>query len=396
MVLTSAVKGFAKLSLEEKINILSEFSDLNEEDLNLLKKYRELPDFLELENNIGPFKIATNFLVNGKDYFVPMELEEPSVVAAASRIAKLVRAEGGFKGEYLDSKMIGQLQLLDVKNICSEGTMHRSEDECIEEVKEKLLEKKEEILKIANESNKIIFELGGGARDIELREIETERGKNLVLHLIVDTLDAMGANVINTMLEAITPIVTDITGGRYCLRIISNFADKRIVSVTAKIKVENLAIGNYSGEKVANGILDAYALAKTDIYRASTHNKGCMNGIGAVVLATGNDWRAIEAGVHSYAARTKYTSITELSVENGFLVGKIEIPMAIASIGGATNSKKARLAMKILRVKNAKELGVVVASVGLANNLGALSALGSEGIQKGHMRMHEEFIKLGK
>ncbi|RLJ00196.1 MAG: hydroxymethylglutaryl-CoA reductase, degradative [Candidatus Aenigmatarchaeota archaeon] len=382
MAFTSAVQGFAKLSLEEKIKILSEFSGLNEEDLNLLKKYRELPDYLELENNIGPFKIATNFLVNGKDYFVPMELEEPSVVAAASRIAKLTRAEGGFKGEYFDSKMIGQLQLLDVENF--------------EEAKENLLKKKEEILKIANESNKIIFDLGGGARDLELKEIETERGKNLVLHLIVDTLDAMGANVVNTMLEAITPIVTEITGGRHCLRIISNFADKRIVSVTAKIKIENLAIGNYSGDAVVNGILDAYALAKTDIYRASTHNKGCMNGIDAVTLATGNDWRAIEAGAHSYVARNRYTSITDFGVEDDFLVGKIEIPMAIASIGGATNSKKARLAMKILRVKNAKELGVVVASVGLANNLGALSALGSEGIQKGHMRMHEEFVKSGK
>ncbi len=382
MALTSAVPGFAKLPLEEKIKILAEFSNLNEDDLNLLKKYRELPDFLELENNIGPFKIATNFLVNGKDYFVPMELEEPSVVAAASRIAKLVRAEGGFKGEYLDSKMIGQLQLLDIENI--------------EEAKENLLKEKKEILKIANESNKVIFELGGGARNIELREVETERGKNLILHLIVDTLDAMGANVVNTMLEAITPIVTEITGGRYCLRIISNFADKRIVSVTGKIKIENLAIGNYSGEDVAKGILDAYALAKTDIYRASTHNKGCMNGIDAVTLATGNDWRAIEAGAHSYAARNGYTSITDLKVEGDFLVGKIEIPMAIASIGGATNSKKARLAMKILRVQNAKELGVVVASVGLANNLGALSALGSEGIQKGHMRMHEEFIRLRK
>ena len=239
MALTSAVPGFAKLPLEEKIKILAEFSNLNEDDLNLLKKYRELPDFLELENNIGPFKIATNFLVNGKDYFVPMELEEPSVVAAASRIAKLVRAEGGFKGEYLDSKMIGQLQLLDIENI--------------EEAKENLLKEKKEILKIANESNKVIFELGGGARNIELREVETERGKNLILHLIVDTLDAMGANVVNTMLEAITPIVTEITGGRYCLRIISNFADKRIVSVTGKIKIENLAIGNYSGEDVAKG-----------------------------------------------------------------------------------------------------------------------------------------------
>ncbi|MCK4429319.1 MAG: 3-hydroxy-3-methylglutaryl-CoA reductase, partial [Candidatus Aenigmarchaeota archaeon] len=224
----------------------------------------------------------------------------------------------------------------------------------------------------------------------------TERGVNMVLHLVVDTLDAMGANAVNTMVEAINPCVIELTGGKSCLKIISNFAVYRIVSVECKIPIEKLALKDYSGEKVVEGILNACALAKSDIYRASTHNKGIMNGIDAVVLATGNDWRAIEAGVHSYAARKKYTSIADWQVDGEYLKGKIEIPMAVASIGGATNSKKARLALKILNVKNAKELGIVIASVGLANNLAALSVLGTEGIQAGHMKLHKKFVESEK
>jgi len=378
---TSAIPGFSKLSLEEKIKIIKDFANLNSDDLNLIKKYQELPDFLELENNIGPFKIATNFLVNDKDYFVPMEIEEPSVVAAASRGAKLVRSGGGFNGRYLDSKMIGQLQILDVEDF--------------EEGKKNIVKKKSEILEIAN-ANKKIVELGGGAKDLEVREINTEKGKNLILHLIVDTLDAMGANIVNTMLEEITPFVVELTKGKPCLRIISNFADKRIVSVECKVPIQKLGIKNYPGEEVAAGILNACALAKADIYRTATHNKGVMNGIDSVALATGNDWRAIEAGVHSYAARNGYLPVTDWWKDGEFLRGKIEIPMAIATIGGATNSKKARLALKILRVKSAKELGILTASVGLANNLAALSVLGTEGIQKGHMKLHKEFIKLSQ
>ncbi len=380
---TSAVQGFSRLSLEEKIKIIKEFANLNEDDLSLVRKYQELPDFLELENNIGPFKIATNFLVNGKDYFVPMEIEEPSVVAAASRGAKLARISDGFKGKYLDSKMIGQLQLLDVEHF--------------EEAEKNILDKKDELLKIANEADEMLVKLGGGARDLEVRKVNTKRGVNMVLHLVVDTLDAMGANAVNTMVEAINPRVMELTRGKSCLKIISNFAIYRVVSVECKIPIEKLGIGSYLGEEVAEGILNACALAKADIYRASTHNKGVMNGIDAVVLATGNDWRAIEAGVHSYAARNgKYTPITDWMVEEKFLVGKIEIPMAIATVGGATNSKKGKLALKILRVQNAKELGILVASVGLANNLGALSALGSEGIQAGHMKLHKKFVEIGK
>ncbi len=379
---SSSVAGFSKLTVEEKIKIIKEFSDLNKADLELIRKYQELPDFLELENNIGTFKIATNFLVNGKDYFVPMEIEEPSVVAAASRGAKLIRAGGGFAGKYLESKMIGELQLLNIKNF--------------EETKKNIVIKKSEILKIANETSKHIVELGGGAKDLEIREVNTERGKNLVLFLIVDTLDAMGANIVNTMLESITPFLVELTKGKPSLRIISNFADKRIVSVKCKIPIEKLALGNSSGEEVAEGILNACALAKVDIYRAVTHNKGVMNGIDAVSLATGNDWRAIEAGVHSYAGKKGYQPVTGWWKEKEFLEGKIEIPMAIATVGGATNSKKAALALKILRVENARELGILTASVGLANNLSALSALVSEGIQAGHMKLHKEFVELRK
>jgi len=379
---TSAIPGFSKLSLEEKIKIIEDFANLDSEDLSLIRKYQELPDFLELENNIGPFKIATNFLVNNKEYFVPMEIEEPSVVAAASRGAKLVRSGGGFTGRYLDSKMIGQLQILDVEDF--------------EESKKNIVKKKSEILEIANRANKKIVELGGGAKDLEVREINTDRGKNLILHLIVDTLDAMGANIVNTMLEAITPFAVELTKGKPCLRIISNFADRRIVSVECKVPIQKLGIKNYSGEEVAAGILNACALAKADIYRTATHNKGVMNGVDAVALATGNDWRAIEAGVHSYAARNGYSPVTDWWKDGEFLRGKIEIPMAIATIGGATNSKKAKLALKILRVKSAKELGILTASVGLANNLAALSVLGTEGIQKGHMKLHKEFIKLSE
>ncbi|OYT43023.1 MAG: hydroxymethylglutaryl-CoA reductase, degradative [Candidatus Aenigmarchaeota archaeon ex4484_56] len=380
---TSAISGFSKLSLIEKINIIKEFANLNEEDLKLIEKYQKLPDFTELENNTGPFKIATNFLVNGKDYFVPMEIEEPSVVAAASRGAKLVRTGGGFTGSYIDSGMIGQIQIVKLENI--------------EETKKILSENKEEFLKIANDTDKIITGLGGGATDIEIREIDTKLGKNIVLHLVVNTLDAMGANIVNTMCEAVSNKIRELIDGKIYLRIISNFADKRIVRVGCKIPIDSLSIGDFDGRYVAEGIIYATELAKSDIYRASTHNKGIMNGIDAVALATGNDWRALEAGVHSYAARNgKYASVTDWWIEDKYLNGTIEIPLAIATVGGATNQKKAKLALKILRVKSARELGIVAASVGLSNNLAALSSIISEGIQKGHMRLHKEFVNRSK
>lgn len=379
----SAVKGFSKLSLDEKINILKDFAGLDEEDIKLIKKYQELPDFLELENNIGPFKIANNFLINGKDYFVPMEIEEPSVVAAACRAAKLIREGGGFKGKYLDSKMIGQLQLIEAEDV--------------EKAKEELKKNKERILELANEADPMLVKLGGGAKDLEVREVKTKKGKNIVLHLHVDTLDAMGANAVNTMLEKISPLVKELSKGKICLRIISNYALKRVVRVEGRVPVEKLARGDFSGEEVAERILHAYSLAEADVYRAVTHNKGVMNGIDAVVISTGNDFRAVESGVHSYACKDgRYKPVTTWELKDGFLVGRIEVPMAIATFGGATGSKKGKLALKILRVENARELGVVAASVGLANNLGALSVLGAEGIQKGHMKLHKEFLDLTK
>jgi hydroxymethylglutaryl-CoA reductase len=366
--------------LEEKLQKAAEFANLDKDDLTLMETYRNLPDFTELENNLGPFKIATNFLVNGNDYLIPMETEEPSVVAAASRIAKLARLGGGFEGKYLCRRMIGQIQILEVKDF--------------EGAKRNILGEKEDLLKVANETNKFIFEHGGGAKEIEVRTVETEKGPHLGVYLSVDTLDAMGANIINTMLEAIAPKISEISGGSPNLKIVSNFAVRRVVSVECKIPVKKLAIGDFSGEEIAGRIIMATAFAKADPFRGATHNKGAMNGIDAVLLATGNDFRAVEAGVHAYAARSgKYTAITDYWREEGNLCGKIEIPMPVGTVGGATGLKKSRLALKILGVKSAQELGAVVASVGLANNLAAMSAIVSEGIQKGHMRLHNSFIE---
>ena len=326
----SAIPDFHKFSLKKKIEIIKKFANLSQSDLDLLKKYQKLPDFIDFENNIGPFKIAANFLIQGKDYFVPMETEEPSVVAAASRAAKLIRTGGGFKGEYLGNEMIGQLQLIGVRNF--------------KKAREKILENKKEILKIANKTNKFLLKLSGGAKDLEVRKVKDF----LVLHLLVDPKDAMGANIVNTMLEKIALLVAKITGAKIGIRIISNFAEGRIVFVEGRVPIKKLALGNFSGEKVAKGILTAQELAELDIYRSVTHNKGVMNGIDAVALATGNDFRAIEAGVHSFAARDgKYKPITKWKLENNFFKGEIKIPLAIATVGGATSTKKAKLALKI-------------------------------------------------
>lgn len=374
--ITSAVSQFHQLPLAEKIKIVASFSSLNKNDLELIDQYQRLPDFVELENNFGPFKIASNFLVNNKDYFVPMEIEEPSVVAAASRAAKLIREGGGFFGKYLGNQMIGQLQLIGIRNFGK--------------AKKEILKNRKEILKRANETNKFLLSISGGAKDLKIKKIKNF----LVLYLFADCKDAMGANLVNTMLEEIASFVAKTSKAEIGLRIISNFAEKRIVSVEGRVPLEKLALGKFSGTKVAQRILYGQKLAENDIYRAVTHNKGVMNGIDAVALATGNDFRAIESGVHSFAARDgKYKPITRWRIEKKFLKGEIKIPLAIATVGGATATKKAKLALKILGVKNAQELGIVAASVGLANNLAALSVLGTEGIQKGHMKLHQEFLR---
>lgn len=373
---TSFIPNFYKLPLKKKIKILKEFAQLDRKDLNLIRKYQRLPDFLDFENNIGPFKIAPNFLVNGKDYFVPMEIEEPSVVAAASRGAKLIRKGGGFWGRYLKNEIVGEVQLIGVKDY--------------KRAKEKILKMKEKILEIANQTNKFLCKISGGAKDLKIKKKENF----LISYLYVDPKDAMGANIVNTMLEKIAPILRKIAGGKIGARIVSNFAKERVVVVEGRVPIKSLKMKNFSGKKVAQAILNVQRLAELDIYRAVTHNKGIMNGIDAVALATGNDFRAIESAAHSFAQKgKKYKPLSKWWIENDFLRGKLEIALPIAIVGGATQTKKARLALKILRVTSAQELGIVAGAVGLANNLAALSVLGTEGIQRGHMKLHRAFLK---
>lgn len=329
-----------------------------------------------VENVIGkfalPMGVGINFVINGKDVVIPMVTEEPSVIAACSNAAKMARGAGGFVASTSGNIMIAQIQILDVATPFA--------------AKSAILENKEEIIKICNEKDPVLVKFGGGAKDVEVRVIDSIVGPMVIVHLLVDTLDAMGANAVNTMAEAVSPYIEKLTGGVAELRILSNLADHRIVRSRAVWKKE--AIG---GEEVADKIINAYAFAAADPYRAATHNKGIMNGIIPVVMATGNDTRAIESGAHSYAARNgKYTSLTTWEKnENGDLVGCIEMPMAVGLVGGATKiHPAAQTAVKILGVKTAAELGQIIASAGLANNLAAMKALATEGIQRGHMSLH--------
>jgi hydroxymethylglutaryl-CoA reductase len=375
--MTSAIHNFYKFPLAEKIKILKKFCNLTKGDLELLKKYQKLPDFFPLENNIGPFKVATNFLINGKDYFVPMETEEPSVVAAASKGADLFRSGGGFFGRFLSNEMVGQIQILGVKNF--------------KEAKEKIIKNKEKILKIVNDHQKELFELGGGAKNFQLKKIKNY----LIFYLFVNPKDALGANTINSMLEKIAPYLAFLLRGKIVGSIVSNFGGKRIVEVEGKIPIAKLKRKKINGKEVAKKILYLFDLAKNDLFRTITHNKGIMNGVDAVLLATGNDFRAAESAIHSFAVKSgKYSPLNHWEIKDDFLEGKIKIPMPVAIVGGATNTKKAKLAKKILRVKTAEELGIVCASVGLANNLAAILAIVTEGIQKGHSKIHRQFLKL--
>ena len=376
---TSRISGFYKLPIEERVRKVKEFAGLSDEEEKLLLSMSALPmetaDRM-VENVIGTFQlplgIATNFLINGRDYLIPMAIEETSVIAAASNAAKMARVQGGFKAEASEPLMIGQIQILNPnKNAAEEIEKH-----------------KEEIIELANAQDKILVSLGGGARDVEARWISEDM---MCVHLIVDVRDAMGANAVNTMAEACAPLVQNITGGRALLRIISNLADKRLVEAQAVFDKD--AIG---GEKVVDDILHAYKFASIDPYRAATHNKGIMNGIDAVIIATGNDWRAIEAGAHAFAAKNGYTSLTTWRKnEEGHLEGKIKIPMAVGLVGGATKvHPMAQLSIKILGIKSAKELAEVIASVGLAQNFAAIRALATKGIQDGHMRLHAKNIAI--
>jgi hydroxymethylglutaryl-CoA reductase len=378
----SDISGFHKLTPEERLKRVKEISGLEEEDLNILRKTGRLDIETAskmIENVIGtmeiPFGVATNFRINGRDYLIPMVIEEPSVVAAASYSAKLARPGGGFEATTDEPVMIGQVQLVGVPDL--------------EKARQAILERKGEIMDFCNKQDSVLLKFGGGARDVEVREIDTKEGKMLVVHIMVDVRDAMGANAINTMAERTTPLLEELSGGKARLRIISNLATKRLARARAVWKKDVI------GEEVVQGILEAYAFACADQYRCTTHNKGIMNGIDAVTIATGNDFRAVESGAHSYASFERpYTSLTKYERDgDGNLVGSIELPIAVGSVGGATRTNPvARVAMKILGVKTAQELAQVMSSVGLAQNFAALRALASEGIQLGHMRLHAKNI----
>ncbi len=378
----SNLASFYKLSLEERLRIVQGFSGLSDEEVQTLKTGTlPIPSAQRMiENVVGilpvPLGIAVNFLVNNKDYLIPMAIEEPSVVAAASHAAKMARATGGFKTSSTEPIMIGQIQLVN----------------CVspKEAEKQILVAKKEILERANQQDPTLVSMGGGAKDLRVRILPTLAGTMVIAELLVDCRDAMGANVVNTMAESVAPLLERLSQGRANLRIISNLADKRIAKATAQFSKDALG-----GEEVVDGIVQAYAFAAADPYRCATHNKGVMNGVTAVCQATGNDTRAIESGAHAYAARSGHYSplTTWHKDEKGDLHGFIEIPAAVGIIGGITAvHPTAKICLKILGVKTARELGEVMAAVGLAQNLAALRALAAEGIQRGHMSLHARNI----
>ncbi|HUV72731.1 MAG TPA: hydroxymethylglutaryl-CoA reductase, degradative [Anaerolineae bacterium] len=389
--IVSRIPGFYKLDPSERLGELQARAGLTDEEAAVLGGSLGL-DVAQAdrisENVVGtfglPLGIAVNFLINGREYLVPMAIEEPSVVAGASHAAKLAREGGGFVAEAPDSLMIGQIQVLGLHDL--------------EESRRRVLDQREALLAVANEQDPLLVELGGGARDLEVRLIsDTLAGPMLVLHLIYDCRDAMGANAINTAVEALAPLVEALTGGQVLLRILSNLADRRLARARAVVPAQALATDGLDGLEVARRIAQAYALAEVDPYRAATHNKGIMNGIDAVLVASGNDWRAVEAGAHAYAARFgQYGSLSTWETDGeGSLVGTLELPLAVGIVGGATKAHPAaRVALKVLGVSTARELAEVIVSVGLAQNLAALRALATEGIQRGHMELHARSVAM--
>lgn len=387
----SRLPNFRALTPAQRLAAIADAASLTPEDRQLLAQ----PGALGLdradgmiENVIGAFElplgVAGNFQVNGRDVLVPMAVEEPSVVAAASYMAKLARECGGFETSSTRPLMRAQVQVLGLTD--PQGARLA------------LLRERERIVTLANSRDKVLIELGGGCQDIEVHVFpDTPRGPMIVMHLIVDVRDAMGANTVNTMAEAVAPLVESITGGSVRLRILSNLADLRLARARVRLTPQVLDTKERSGAEIIEGVLDAYTFAAVDPYRAATHNKGIMNGIDPVIVATGNDWRAVEAGAHAYAARSgRYTSLTQWEKDtSGALVGTIEMPMPVGLVGGATKTHPlARVALKIMDVRSAQELGEVAVAVGLAQNLGALRALATEGIQRGHMALHARNIAL--
>jgi hydroxymethylglutaryl-CoA reductase len=382
---TSEISGFYNLSPQKRQELVTQFANLEQSEASLLQTTGALGIDLAnrmIENVIGvmpiPLGVATNFLINGRDYLVPMAIEEPSVVAAASNAAKMARVKGGFTAITTDPVMIGQIQILNVTD--PNGARMA------------LLRAKDQVIQKANEQDPILLSKGGGAQDLDVKVIDSPIGPMVIAELLVDCRDAMGANAVNTMAEAVAPLIERVTRGQVHLRIISNLATRRLARASAVFSKDALG-----GGEVVDGVIAAYAFAAGDPYRCATHNKGIMNGVTAVVTATGNDTRAVEAGAHAYAARSgAYKPLTTWEKNrDGDLVGTLEMPMAVGLVGGATASNPvARVAVKILGVKTARELAEVVVSVGLAQNLAALRALATEGIQRGHMGLHARNVAI--
>ncbi|MBU0662662.1 hydroxymethylglutaryl-CoA reductase, degradative [Candidatus Micrarchaeota archaeon] len=379
----SDISGFYKKSRAERLAVLKDEAGISAEEISLLEKGGldfETADRM-VENAISvyglPMGIATNFRVNGKDYLVPMVIEEPSVVAAASNAAKLARPSGGFKANASTPLMIGQVQLAGIKN--------ENFAKAIDAIKQK----EKELIALANSLDPVLVKHGGGAKELQLREVETARGKMLVVHLLVNCGDAMGANAVNSMAEKLAPEFEALSGGRARLKIISNYALHRTVKASAVWKKDDL------GGEVIEAMLDANALAQNDVFRACTNNKGIMNGIDSVLLATGNDWRAVEAGAHAYASRNgTYKALQNFYItDSGDLAGELEMPLAVGLVGGATKTHAlAKIAVKILGVKSANELAEVCCSLGLAQTFAANRAIVKEGIQRGHMGLHAKNV----
>ena len=375
----SSIPKFFEKSHEEKLDIICNFSDLTVEEKSYLKDATGGIDFEHankmIENAIGTFSlplgIATNFRINNKDYLIPMVIEEPSVIAAASKAAKIAKICGGFSAEVVGNTSIGQIQVLDVD---------------ITDATNKILSSQQQIIDLANSKSNTLSKLGKGVKDIQCKEIKTSSSSMLIVELLIDVGDAMGANVTNTMCEAVAPLIEKITNGKTLLRILSNYSTKRMVSVSATFDKD--AVG---GEKVVNDMISAFEFADNDVYRAVTHNKGVMNGTVSVANATGQDSRAIEAAAHAYASHTgKYRSLTKWEKDDsGNLIGTFEIPLSVGIVGGVTNDHPiAKICTKILNLTNVQELSCVMAATGLAQNFAAMRALVTEGIQKGHMKLH--------
>ncbi|MFZ9006608.1 MAG: hydroxymethylglutaryl-CoA reductase, degradative [Nitrosopumilaceae archaeon] len=375
----SSISKFFEKSRQERLEIIKNFADLSDEEITLLENPNGGISFEKadkmVENAVGTFSlplgIATNFKINGKDYVIPMVIEEPSVIAAASKGAKFARILGGFKVEADESYSIGQIQMLDVDNSDAITKIKNSTDE---------------ILKIANSKSNTLSKMGKGAKEVSCKEIETPQGKMLIVELLIDVGDAMGANVTNTMCEGVSPFLEEITGGRSLLRILSNYSTRRMAR--AKAVFEKDAVG---GEDVVDNIISAFQFANNDVFRAVTHNKGIMNGTIAVANATGQDSRAIEAAANAYAANSgQYRSLSKWSKdENGNLVGYLELPLSVGIVGGIANvHPTAKICNKILGATTAQELACIMTATGLAQNYSAIRALSTEGIQKGHMRLH--------